>query len=118
MSIVEALLDAIHAQCKAHPGMRPIAVQLRVGALRAVVPDWLQFCFETATRNTDLEGTRLDVQTVPATARCPHCRQVFAVPDHGVQCPRCGAPHATLLTGRELELTALELEPLAAQLPA
>lgn len=118
MSIVEALLEELDAQRRPYPGARVITVRLRIGALRAVVPELLQFCFAAATRGTACEGARLEVEPVAATACCQRCRRVFTVEDDGLECPRCHAPGAALQTGRELELIGLELEPLVPAGPA
>ena len=120
MSIVEALLeavqrarvDALRRESRVHSDGRVLAVHVRVGGLRQVVPETLQFCYEAATRDTSLAGSRLEIERVPATARCRECRAEFAVEDNWFECPRCQTVGAELLTGQELDLTSIELEEL------
>ena len=115
MSIVEALVRAVHQQVDGPELTRVCTVQVRVGQLRQVVPEILRFCFDAAVRDTPLAGARLEVEQRPARARCPHCRQEFAVAEQWFECPHCGACDGELISGRELDLMSLELdEPAAA----
>ena len=109
VAIVEALLDAIRAELRAHPDVTVTSVHVRIGALRQIVPDVMAFCFAAATRDTDLAGAKLALEPVPARARCRHCRAEFAVEDNWFQCPHCGTAGGELLAGNELDLTEIEL---------
>ena len=110
MSIVEALLEQVRQETRAYPARRVSSIRLRIGALRQVVPETLTFCFTAAVRGTPLEGCRLDIEQLPATASCRKCSLTFAVDDNWFQCPHCGETGSELLTGNELELTSLDLK--------
>ena len=94
-----------------YPGARVKEVRLRVGALSAVVEDSLQFCYEIATADTPLEGSKLVVRILPVVMHCTRC--VADVELESVQsfrCPRCGELVGDLRQGRELEIEAFEIE--------
>jgi hydrogenase nickel incorporation protein HypA/HybF len=101
-------------------GNRVVGVNLRVGALRQVVPDSLAFYFEVAARETPLEGARLQQEPVAALLRCPACAREWdpaPAPAPGWQaivpifrCPDCGAAGAETLRGGELEVESIEIE--------
>jgi hydrogenase nickel incorporation protein HypA/HybF len=110
ISIVEALIKSVQRELQANPDARVCTVHLRIGSLRQVLPEILEFCFEAATRDTPLAGARLEIQTVEAAARCRVCSLVFDVEDNWFECPRCHALGAVLLRGDELDLMSLELE--------
>ena len=110
LSIVEALLEQVRQEARAHPPRRVQTVRLRIGALRQVVPETLKFCFVAAVQGTDLEGCSLELEQLPAVARCSECQRTFPVDDNWFQCPQCGESGSELLTGNELELTSLELK--------
>ena len=110
MSIVEGLLDAVNKELRAYPGARTVAVRVRVGALRLVVPEVMETCYRAATLDTPLAGSRLELEQVAATARCPQCRHEFAVEEQWFECPKCHAAGGELLTGQELDLVNIELE--------
>jgi hydrogenase nickel incorporation protein HypA/HybF len=107
MSIIEALLEQVRQETR--PGTCVRTVRLRVGKLRQAVPEMLTFCYDAAVRGTSLEGSHLDVEELPAEARCRRCCLTFVVEDNWFECPRCKATGADLLKGDELQLLSLEL---------
>ena len=110
MSIIEALLDAVERERQSHADAGVVAVRVRIGQLRQVVPETLRFCYNASVRDTHLAGSQLEIEAVPATARCRACRAEFPVEDNWFECPRCRSIGAELLTGQELDLTSIELE--------
>ena len=111
LSIVASVVDSVTETLKAYPGARVKEVRLRVGALAAVVEDSLQFCFEIATEDTPLEGSKLVVMTVPVLMHCHECAQDVEIADlQSFRCPRCGEPVFDLRQGRELEIESIEID--------
>jgi hydrogenase nickel incorporation protein HypA/HybF len=109
MSIVEALLEAVGREAQAYPAMRVQTVRVRIGSLRLVVPETLKFCYAAATGETALAGSVIEIEEVPARARCPGCSAEFPVKENWFQCPTCAALDGELLSGNELDLTSIEL---------
>jgi hydrogenase nickel incorporation protein HypA/HybF len=110
LSIAQSLFDLVREEGQRH-GLKAITrIKLQVGALSAVVPESLAFCFEILSRGTVLEGARLDIETVSVSARCTHCQQVFVVADKIFLCPHCQEPGVELVSGRELTLVSIEGE--------
>ena len=103
MSIIESLLEQVRQETR--PGTCVRTVRLRVGKLRQAVPEMLTFCYDAAVR----DGSRLEVEEVPAEARCRRCCLTFTVEDNWFECPRCKSTGADLLKGDELQLLSLEL---------
>jgi hydrogenase nickel incorporation protein HypA/HybF len=110
MSIIQSLLEAVNTELRTYPGAQVVAVRVRVGALRLVVPEVMESCYRAATLDTPLEGSRLELATVDARARCPQCRHEFAVEEQWFECPQCQSVGGEVLTGRELDLVNIELE--------
>jgi hydrogenase nickel incorporation protein HypA/HybF len=110
MSIIEALLETVRGELRAHPGARVKTVRLRVGQLRQIEPHTLEFCYDAAVRGTPLVDSRLEIQPVAASARCDVCSLEFPVEESWFECPRCRSAGARLLQGDELLLTSLEIE--------
>ncbi|MEV5510772.1 hydrogenase maturation nickel metallochaperone HypA [Streptomyces orinoci] len=111
LSIATVIVERAEELARRHGAERVDAVRVRVGELAGVVPDALLFSFEVARQGTALDEARLLIEEVPGRARCEPCGTDFAV---GVPpflwCPRCERPCERLLSGRELEITAIELE--------
>ncbi len=110
LSIVEALLEQVRQEAGAYPALRVHSIRLRIGALRQVVPETLKFCFAAAVQGTELASCSLELEQLPAMARCLKCNLTFPVEDNWFQCPQCGDSGSELLTGNELELTSLDLK--------
>jgi hydrogenase nickel incorporation protein HypA/HybF len=110
MSIIESLVEAVRQETQSHRDARVLSVRVRVGALRLVVPEVMESCYAAATLGTPLAGSRLELEQIPAKARCPQCRHEFAVEEQWFECPKCQAVGGELLSGQELDLVNIELE--------
>jgi hydrogenase nickel incorporation protein HypA/HybF len=105
MALTQSVVDAV---CEHAAGRRVHSVKLEIGALCAVVPDSMQFCFELATEGTVADGATLEVDVRPATARCRSCGQDFGLPDLILLCA-CGSADVEVLAGRELKILSMEV---------
>jgi hydrogenase nickel incorporation protein HypA/HybF len=105
MAITQSVVDAV---CEHAAGRHVQSVKVEVGALCAVVPDAMQFCFELATEGTVADGARLDLNVQPGSARCRSCGENFALQDLILLCP-CGSADVEVLTGRDLRILSMEV---------
>ena len=105
MAITQSVVDAV---CEHAAGRHVQSVKVEVGALCAVVPDAMQFCFELATEGTLADGARLDLNVQPGSARCRSCGANFELLDLILLCP-CGSADVEVLTGRDLRILSMEV---------
>jgi hydrogenase nickel incorporation protein HypA/HybF len=105
MAITQSVVDTV---CEHAAGRRVRSVRIQVGALCAVVPDAMQFCFELATEGTLADGARLDVDLQPGSARCRSCDAEFGLSDPILLCS-CGSADVEVLTGRDLKILTMEV---------
>jgi hydrogenase nickel incorporation protein HypA/HybF len=110
LAIAQSVLDVVLEEGHRHGLAQVTSIRIQVGALAAVVPAALSFCFEMVSQNTMAAGARLDIETIPAVARCSECRETFTIEDHMYVCPRCREPAIDLVSGRELLVASLEGE--------
>ena len=78
---------------------------------RWVLKEALTSAYDLASQETALEGCRLVIEEVPVTALCRACseeRRIGSLQD--MACPACGTPVSDVLTGRELEVFAMEID--------
>jgi hydrogenase nickel incorporation protein HypA/HybF len=106
MSIVEMAQE----EAERRGGVQVNSVHLKLGALSGVVEDALRSSYEMAADDTPLKGSRLLIENVPVTVYCPNClcsKQLSSI--QSFSCPECGTPTPEILSGRELEVVALEI---------
>jgi hydrogenase nickel incorporation protein HypA/HybF len=97
-----------------HADGRPVSlVSLRVGRLRQVVPDTLEFYFEFVARGTVCEGARLEQEIVAASLRCGSCAREWEIEIPAFRCPTCGGADVAVASGDEFEVESIEVEETA-----
>ena len=112
MAIAQSLLKMAEEEITRQGCTRLEVVNVKYGALAGLVPESLQFCFETMIQGTPHEGARLEMEELPLQLHCPFCGADFGGEgqDALVQpCPGCGAQFGHVVKqGRELYLNRLE----------
>jgi hydrogenase nickel incorporation protein HypA/HybF len=83
-------------------------LRMRVGALSGVVPEALEFAFETLRQNTPAAQATLVIERIPATCWCGACQTEFESLDMMFDCPKCGVLATELRRGRELDLVSID----------
>jgi hydrogenase nickel incorporation protein HypA/HybF len=105
-----SLCDAILGTTMKHAEGRPVSqVTVRIGHLRQVVPDALQFSWEILTGPTDFAGCELVIEQVPATVECHECQAMTTLDLPILACGTCGSFAVTLRSGEEFLVVSLEL---------
>jgi hydrogenase nickel incorporation protein HypA/HybF len=106
-----SLSSAIVATVAKHAeGRRVTVVELRVGKLRQVIPDTLEFYFEFVARGTVCEGARLDQQVIEARLRCGECGHEWEIEIPAFRCPQCTSSLVEIVSGNEFQVEAIEVE--------
>lgn len=110
LSIALSMIDVAAEEAERQGGGRVTAIHLRLGPLSGVIREALLGAWELACESSPLAGCRLVIEDVPITIDCPACRT--AQPARSIQdlcCATCGAAPTRVVTGREMEVFALEL---------
>jgi hydrogenase nickel incorporation protein HypA/HybF len=109
-AIAAGILEVVSGTLADRREARLTGVRVRIGRLAGVLPDCLTFAWEVLREGTAAGGVPLRIEEVPVTARCRSCGIEYDVPELSLICPRCGGLDVEMLTGRELEVTELEVE--------
>lgn len=105
LSLIEVACE--EAQRRA---VKVAALYVKVGPLSGVLADALASAYELAREGTPLEQTRLEIEETVVLTECAVCGQTRPVVSvQELCCIECGAPATAIRSGRELELTALEI---------
>jgi hydrogenase nickel incorporation protein HypA/HybF len=114
LSLSSAIVNTVakHAQ-----GRRVTVVSLRVGRLRQVIPDTLEFYFEFVARGSVCEWARLEQDVVPARLRCRACGHEWEIEIPAFRCPGCAGSDVEVASGDEFEVESIEVEEAACIAP-
>jgi hydrogenase nickel incorporation protein HypA/HybF len=107
LSIAQAIVEVATRHAA---GRRVVKVEVKVGHLRQVVPDSLDFAFGLVTQGTALDGAELVISHIPAAGRCRDCGAKSVMEDFPLCCGRCRGLNIDVLAGEELLVDALELD--------
>ncbi len=109
LALARSLVELVDDYAGENTNTTVARVHVRLGQLSAMTRA-LYFCFGSVSRGTRCEGACLDIEEVPLTVRCEHCNEVKAPSGrYNFRCPDCGRPTPNVVTGREMQLVAIEL---------
>ncbi|HZU59500.1 MAG TPA: hydrogenase maturation nickel metallochaperone HypA [Solirubrobacteraceae bacterium] len=100
----------VNTAVKHAAGRRVTLVSLRVGRLRQVIPDTLDFYFEFVARGTLCEGARLEQELIEARLECRDCAHAWDIEIPAFRCPSCGGSDVRVAAGDEFEVESIEVE--------
>ncbi|MCU1238672.1 MAG: hydrogenase expression/synthesis, HypA [Candidatus Solibacter sp.] len=110
LSIAASIVDLAQEEAEKR-AVRIVAIHLTLGALSGVVREALEGSYEMVSAGTKLEGSRLVIREQPVRVYCPVCREPRDLPSIQLfVCPACNSPAGEVIDGRELLVTALEVE--------
>jgi hydrogenase nickel incorporation protein HypA/HybF len=114
LSLSSAIVNTV---AKHADGRRVSVVNLRVGKLRQVIPDTLEFYFEFVARDSVCEGARLEQEIIDARLRCRPCAREWSIEIPAFRCPTCGGSEVEIAAGNEFEVESIEIEEAACIAP-
>ena len=107
MSITQGIIEL----CLDHAGGRRISsLDIEIGELSSVVPEAIEFCFDACSRETLLEGARLNIIRIPGMGRCLDCHQDVPLTELYGSCTVCGSNKVTIMAGEELRVREIEVD--------
>ncbi len=104
-NIVELVLENLPDNFK-----KVVAVNVKVGDISGVIPESLEFCFNILIKDTKLNGAKLNIERVSATASCNLCNKNFQIENLIFNCPYCFSTDTKILTGTELTISDIILD--------
>ena len=110
MSLAESVLQIIEDAAHTQNFQRVRTVVLEIGALSAVEPDAMRFCFDAVTSGSIAEGAQLEIIETPGAGRCTTCGMTMALQEQYGLCPECGSPLIEIVAGNQMRVKDLEVE--------
>jgi hydrogenase nickel incorporation protein HypA/HybF len=111
LSIALSIVEAATEEAERQGEVRVRAVHMRLGPLSGVVKEALLSAYGLAREGTRLESADLVIEETPLVAYCPACAAPCTLTSvQELCCPACGTLTIKVISGRELEVVALEIE--------
>lgn len=106
-----SICGAIAGIVQRHADGRAVStIHVRIGQLRQIVPETLVYCWGLVSADTELDGSRLAVEPVPARVRCRGCDRTTELGQLPVfACGGCAGTDVEIISGEEFLITSLEL---------
>lgn len=101
LGVVIQVVDVVEKFAKENDVKKIDTVVLQIGELSSMIPKYVEAVYPAATDKTLLEGTKLQIEVMPANGRCNQCENVFHLVEHDGVCPECGSSDCDMLSGRE-----------------
>lgn len=83
LAITQSIFNQALAEAKKHNAKNINKIKLKVGEASAIVPDCVQFYFDTLKKGTIAENGKLEFEVVPLKLRCPKCEKEIILPKQG-----------------------------------
>jgi hydrogenase nickel incorporation protein HypA/HybF len=83
------------------------SVEVEVGQASGIVPEAMEFAWESARKNTLLRMAALSVKLIPLMMRCRGCGMQYFPGEIYEPCPGCGEINGEIISGKELKVTAI-----------
>ena len=110
MSLAESVLQIVEDAARTQNFRRVRTVVLEIGALAAVEPDAMRFCFDAVMHGSIAEGARLEILDKPGEGWCVKCNKAVLLCERFGLCPECGSAHVEITGGNEMRVKDLEVE--------
>ena len=112
LSIMSNILQIILEYAEKNNAKKINIVNLKIGALSDVVPEWAQTYFDMLTKDTIADNAKLVIERVQVKIQCHDCGHTFQVlkPEDGFICQNCQSSDIEIIEGRELQVTSIDIE--------
>lgn len=113
LPVTRSILGIVLRHAESNRVGRIVAVNLTVGPLSDLEPEWMQWYFDQVSRGTAAEGAELRVERSPLVFSCASCGEVFEATREEletVRCPECGSGEATVLSGTGYVVESMEVQ--------
>ena len=107
MGLAEGILDIALAAAGEQKIKR---IRLKIGKLRMVVPESLEFSFRLAAENTTAALAQLELHEIDPRVRCSSCGAESSANASILSCLECGGSDLEVISGEELWVDEVELE--------
>jgi hydrogenase nickel incorporation protein HypA/HybF len=105
----ENIVDAVVLELKKYPGRRVESITVKVGETYHLVADSVLMHFELITKETALEGVKLNLLEEPMLVVCSQCAKQGPVEDHHLLlCSYCHSRQVKPVAGNTVTIEQIK----------
>lgn len=108
VSIIQNVIEIVTQKALENKLTKIKKVTLRIGELSGIMPESLNFAFESCIKGTMLEEAALEIENVSARGRCQDCNLEFPIEHFNKLCPNCHKFCTNVVSGYELFVNTIE----------
>lgn len=108
-ALVDGIMKIVAEQLVENNLHRLTKIKLFVGEYSGAVPDALRFAFEATVAGSIHEKAEMEIEEIPAEAKCRFCGAVFTY-EAGMTCPECEGIAPKIVKGNELLIDYIEAD--------
>ena len=111
IGIAQQIVEIAEESARAQSAKSISKISLRIGAMSGVVPEALDFAFESVKLNTLASNADLEVEYIDMVCLCENCNLEFESKDNfGIAlCPLCGMASGNIIRGNEMDVISIEV---------
>ncbi|MFC1671175.1 hydrogenase maturation nickel metallochaperone HypA [Spirochaetota bacterium] len=112
LSIMTNILEIVLEHAEKNNAGKVDKINLTIGELSDVIPQWAQEYFNMLSRDTIAENAELIIEKIPAVIKCSSCGHEFGLEKGSWEfaCKKCNSTDIELLSGRELQISSIEVD--------
>ena len=77
------------------------SITLQIGEMTDIVPEFIKEAWKVSAPETDYKNTELQIEIIPALAKCSDCGYEDKVKNLSFTCPKCSGSNFKIISGRE-----------------
>lgn len=108
VSIIQNVIEIVTQKAIENNLTKINKVSLKIGELSGVMPESLNFAFDSCIKGTMLEDSTLGIETVSALGECRDCNLEFPIEHFNKLCPSCNKFCTNIVRGYELYINTIE----------
>ncbi|MGI5822740.1 MAG: hydrogenase maturation nickel metallochaperone HypA [Dethiobacteria bacterium] len=109
-ALMQNLMATVTQVAEEHAVARVRRVAISVGKFANVLPDALVFAFKALTQEGIMKGAVLEINYLPARARCDLCGYEYEAVGFPIVCPACQSKAFAIIGGEEVYIDSIDCE--------
>jgi len=110
LPVTMSILSIVLEQAKAAQASKINQINLTIGELSGIVPEYVEIQFDLISKDTIAAGAHLSFQQPPIKLRCRSCDTMSSPENRNWTCPNCNEENIEIVSGRECYVDSMEAE--------